>query len=81
MRARTFKDAWDVDSGFIVGVPEGLIADFSTRLVYMLKTQSCNIVFTLALKLFSRLDLIFFPRMSWLEKKLDSGSVSQCGHR
>ncbi len=60
MRARTFKDAWDVDSGLIVSVPERLIPDSTARLVHMLETNSCNILFTLALKLFFRLDLIFF---------------------
>ncbi len=55
------------DSGFIISVPERLIPDSSAHPVHTLNTNSCNILFTLALKSFSRLDFIFL-RMSWLEK-------------
>ncbi len=33
VRVRTFKHAWDVDSGFIVSVPERLIPDSSALLL------------------------------------------------
>ncbi len=79
MRARTFTDVWDMDSGFIGSVLERMISDSSARPVHTLKTNSCNTLFPLALKSFHILD--FFPRMSWLETHSDSGSVSRCGHR
>ncbi len=59
MRATTFKDPWDVDSDFIVSLPQRLIPDSPARLIHMLKTNTCNILFTLSLKSFYRLDFIF----------------------
>ncbi len=64
MNARTLKDVWDVDSGFIGSVPERLIPDSSARPVHTLKTNSCNILFALALKSFYRLDFIFSVNVS-----------------
>ncbi len=66
MWVRTFKNARDVP-------------DSSARLVHTLKTNSCSILFTLALKSFPRLYFIFVECRGW--KKIGRGSVSQCGHR
>ncbi len=64
-----------MDSGFIGSVAESLIPNFSACFVQTLKSSFCNILFTLALKSFYRLDFIFLENVV-VKKKFDSGSLS-----